>query len=347
MMRVLLTGNQGYIGPVVARRLVEAGHDVTGLDAGLFVADALEASMVLPTIRRDIRDIRPADLEGFDAVVHLANISNDPLGFLDPSLTFAVNVEATVGLAKAAAHAGVARFINSSSCSAYGSAVEDWVDEETTPRPVTPYGESKVLAEEGLSQLADEKFCVVSFRNATAFGYSPNLRTDLVVNDLTAGAYLRGEIKLNSDGTAWRPLVHVHDIAEAFALALEAPADLVNGEVVNIGAEDQNYRILEIVTEVAQSVPNASLTFADGAGADKRSYRVRFDKVKRLLPDFQCAYDVRRGIDDLVANFDRLGLRSLDWQGVRLARLEQLIAAGQLDATLRFTDATSAPVGVA
>jgi len=344
-MRVLVTGNQGYIGPAMVSTLQEAGHEVVGLDAGFFVDDALEPSTAIPTLRRDIRDVSENDLEGLDAIVHLANISNDPLGFLDPAVTFSVNVDATVRLAELARAAGVSRFINSSSCSAYGAAVEEWVDEETMPRPVTPYGESKVQAEAGLALLADEGFCIVSFRNATAFGYTANLRTDLVVNDLTAGAFLRGEIKLNSDGGAWRPLVHVRDIAQAFALALEAPADRVNGEVVNIGAEAQNYKVLEIATEVAERVPGANLSFAEGAGPDKRSYRVRFDKAARLFPDFHCEYPLQRGIDDLVANFERVGLRDLAWQGVRLTRLERLIDEGELDETLRFRRAQSSAVG--
>lgn len=340
-MRVLVTGNQGYIGPVVVSRLLEAGHEVIGLDAGLFGADALEPSSPITTLRRDIRDVSEADLGGIDAIVHLANISNDPLGFLDPALTFAVNVDATVRLAKLASAAGASRFLNSSSCSAYGAAVEDWVDEQTGPRPVTPYGESKVQAEAALAELADEHFCVVSFRNATAFGYSANLRTDLVVNDLTAGAFLLGELTLQSDGSAWRPLVHVSDIAEAFVLALEAPADRVNGEVMNIGAEAQNYRILEIASAVAERVAGARVSFAEGAGPDKRSYRVRFEKVGRLLPEFECRWDLQRGIDDLVANFERVGLRERDWQGVRLSRLEQLIRDGQLDETLRLREPTA------
>ena len=340
-MRVLVTGHEGYIGPVMVDALQGAGHEVVGLDAGFFVADQLEPSPRVPTIRRDIRDVTAGDLEGVDAVVHLANISNDPLGFLDPAVTFAVNVDATVRLAELARAAGVRRFLNSSSCSAYGAAVDDWVDETTTPRPVTPYGESKVVAEERLASLADERFCVVSFRNATAFGYTANLRTDLVVNDLTAGAYLRGEIRLNSDGSAWRPLVHVHDIARAFALGLEAPADDVNGEIINVGAEAQNYRVLEVAQEVADRVPNATLSFAEGAGPDKRSYRVRFDKVARLLPEFSCEWNLRRGIEDLVAAFDRVDLRTQDWQGVRLTRLERLMESGQLDETLRFVSSGS------
>lgn len=344
-MRVLVTGSEGYFGPIVVSTLQAAGHEVVGLDAGFFVDDQLEPSASLPTVRRDIRDVSPDDLEGIDAVVHLANLSNDPLGFVDPAVTFSMNVDATVRLAELARAAGVSRFINSSSCSAYGAAVEEWVDEETTPRPVTPYGESKVRAEAGLARLADERFCVVSFRNATAFGYSANLRTDLVVNDLTAGAFLRGDIKLNSDGSAWRPLVHVRDIAQAFALALEAPADRVNGEVVNIGAESQNYRILEIASEVAERVPGARLSFAEGAGPDKRSYRVRFEKAARLFPEFSCDYDLRRGIDDLVANFKRVGLRDRAWQGVRLTRVQRLIESGELDEMLRFRQPQSRAVG--
>ena len=335
-MRVLVTGHEGYIGAIIVAVLQEAGHEVIGLDAGFFTADELEPSPPIPTIRRDIRDVTERDIEGIDGVVHLANISNDPLGFIDPEVTFAVNVDATVRMAELARAAGVSRFINSSSCSAYGAAVEDWVDERTVPRPVTPYGESKVIAEDKLASLADEEFCVVSLRNSTAFGYTANLRTDLVVNDLTAGAYLRGEIRLNSDGSAWRPLVHVRDIARAFVLALDAPVDRVNGEIINIGAEAQNYRVLQIANEVADSVPGATLSFAEGAGPDKRSYRVRFDKAHRLLPEFKCDWNLQRGIVDLVESFDRVGLRGLVWQGVRLTRLEQLMADGELDGTLRF-----------
>jgi nucleoside-diphosphate-sugar epimerase len=216
----------------------------------------------------------------------------------------------------------------------YGAAAEPWVDETTTPRPVTAYGESKARAEQGLAALASPDFSVTSLRNATAFGYSPGLRTDLVVNDLVAGAYLRGEIRLNSDGSAWRPLVHVRDIAQAFERVLGAPVQAVNGLIVNVGADEQNYTVMEVAKTVASVVPGSRLTIADGAGPDRRSYRVRFDRIRRVLPEFRCQYDLRAGIVDLLENYRRVDLRSTA-DCVRLATLQQLRDAGQIDATLR------------
>ncbi|MGH2354706.1 MAG: NAD-dependent epimerase/dehydratase family protein, partial [Chloroflexota bacterium] len=244
-MRVVVTGHLGYIGPVLVSALQDAGHDVAGLDSGLFASCALEPDPPVPTIDRDLRDVSVADLRGFDAVIHLAALSNDPLGFLDPALTREINVDATIRLATLAREAGVQRFLFSSSCSVYGATADTWVDETTPAQPVTPYGVAKAEAEQGLAQLAGPSFCVASLRNATAFGYSPRLRTDLVVNDLVAGAYLHGEISLRSDGSAWRPLVHVQDIARAFTVALSAPAEAINGAVVNVGADRQNYTVRE------------------------------------------------------------------------------------------------------
>jgi nucleoside-diphosphate-sugar epimerase len=337
-MRVMVTGNLGYLGPAVVDRLILAGHDIVGLDAGFFIADQLEPNVDVPTIRADVRDVQARHLDGIDAIVHLANLSNDPMGYLDPALTYAINVDATVRLARVAKKAGVRRFLNSSSCSAYGSALEDWVDEQTTPRPITPYAESKIRAEGELAELADANFCVVSYRNATAFGYTRNFRSDLVVNDLTAGALLRGRLQLNSDGSAWRPLVHANDIAEAFALGLQAESSLVNGEVVNIGDDRQNYRVNEIAEAVIRALPEATLTYADSAAPDRRSYRVRFDKVRRLLPAFACRHDLESGIRDMVGNLLRVGLDD-PRHGVRLARLEALRESGDLDDSLRLRHA--------
>ena len=333
-MRVLVTGHLGYLGPPLISSLLDAGHQVTGLDSGFFVADHLEPNPWVPSTAIDVRDVQPEDLRGLDAVVHLAGLSNDPLGSLDPALTYEINQAATVRLAKLARAEGVERFVFSSSCSAYGDALESWVDESTAPRPVTAYAESKVESERELAALAGSRFCVVCLRNATAFGYSPNLRTDLVVNDLTVGAVFRGEIRLNSDGSAWRPLVHVQDIAQAFRLALEAPADRVNGQVVNVGADAQNYTVLEIARTVAELVPGARLSIARGAGPDRRSYRVRFDRLGQLLPDFQPRYPLRTGIRDLVTQLQRVELPP-DRRLVRLARLEQLRRDREVDSSLR------------
>lgn len=338
-MRVLLTGHLGFIGPAVVTALRAAQHEVVGLDSGLFVDGRLEqATPPIETIVRDLRDVTVDDVRGFDAVVHLAGVSNDPLGFLDPALTHEINVTATVRLASMAREAGVQRFLNSSSCSVYGATEEPWVDETTTPRPVTPYGESKIAGEQGLVALASPSFCVVSHRNATAFGYSPHLRTDVVVNDLAAGAFLSGEIRLNSDGSAWRPLVHIKDIAQAFTLSLSAPAESVNGQIFNVGADDQNYTVKEIAGTVADEVAGARLSLVEGAGPDLRSYRVRFVKLGQLLPNFRCRYNLRAGIADLVANYQRLGLQSTKGC-VRLIELQRLIDTKDVDGTLRPSEA--------
>lgn len=334
MTRILVTGHLGYIGAVIVGQLKAAGYEVVGLDSGLFAGCAIENPVDVPCVARDIRDVTPSDLTGFDAVVHLAGLSNDPLGFLDPALTHEVNGLATVRLAHLAREAGVRRFLNSSSCSVYGAPEEPWVDETSTLRPVTPYGESKVYAEKGLSTLASPSFCVVSFRNATVFGYSPAVRTDLVVNDLASGAYLRREIRLNSDGSAWRPLVHVRDVARAFLLGLSAPAESISGAILNVGADEQNYRVIEVAHAVSQAVPDTALTVAEGAGKDKRSYRTRFGRIRAVLPDFTCEYDLRAGIGDLLDNFQRIGLTSTEGL-IRLAHLQKLMAGHQVDASLR------------
>lgn len=335
-MLVLVTGHRGYIGPVVLEALLAAGHEVVGLDSGLFEGCELEAATSVPTIWRDLRDVSLDDVRGVDAIVHLANLSNDPLGTLDPKLTLAVNVDATVRLAELARRAGVRRFVNASSCSVYGAATEEWVDEATHPRPITAYGESKVLAERALNQLAGSDFCVTSLRNATAFGYSSHLRTDLVVNDLVAGAYLHGEVKLNSDGTAWRPLVHIRDIALAITLTLAAPPDTISGQVFNVGADEQNYRVIEIARTITECVPGARLAVPGGAGADRRSYRVRFGRIRDLLPDFRCQYDLLAGVRELDAAFRRLAFTpQLADQGVRLAHLQRLRQTGAVASDLR------------
>ncbi|HLI27354.1 MAG TPA: SDR family oxidoreductase [Chloroflexota bacterium] len=341
-MRVLVTGNLGYLGPPVVQALLEAGHEVQGLDSGLFAAAALEPGPAVHTRRRDVRDVELEELHGVEAVVHLAGLSNDPLGMLDPALTAEINLVATVRLAYLARRAGVRRFLFASSCSVYGAAQAPWVDEQTPPRPVTVYGEYKVAAEQRLVALASPTFCVTALRNATAFGYSPNLRTDLVVNDLTAGAFLEGAIRLNSDGSAWRPLVHVQDIARAVVLTLAAPVETVNRQVYNVGADEQNYTVMTIARAVAAHVPGSRVVVAPGASADRRSYRVRFGRIRTVLPAFRCAYDLHAGIEDLLAHYRRVGLRSRE-DGVRLLHLQRLRGAGQIDPRLRFCTLLEAP----
>jgi nucleoside-diphosphate-sugar epimerase len=333
-MRALVTGNLGYIGPAVMSALAAEGHEVSGLDSGLFEGCALEQSEGAVTLAKDVRDVTELDVAGFDAVIHLAALSNDPLGLVDPTLTMAINFEATVRLAELARDAGVRRFLLSSSCSVYGAAADEWVDESTQAVPITPYGESKLRAEQALVELSSPRFCVVSLRNATAFGYSPNLRTDVVVNDLVAGAILNKEVRLLSDGSAWRPLVHVCDIAGAFVEALSAPAASVNGAVLNVGADEQNYTIMEVARRVVGAVPGAELVVADGASRDRRSYRVRFARLKRVLPAFRCRHDLVAGIEDLVENLRRVGVRSTDGC-VRLDYLRRRLEAGTIDADLR------------
>jgi len=334
-MRVLVTGHLGYLGPAVVGTLTAAGHQATGLDSGLFASCSLEPEPAIGWIRKDIRDVTVEDLRGYDAVIHLAALSNDPLGFLNPDLTHAVNAAATVRLGRLARDAGVPRFLNSSSCSAYGAPDEPWVDESSSPAPVTPYGVSKVAAEGGLSALATDTFCVASLRNATAFGYTSRLRTDLVVNDFVSSAYLTGVIKLNSDGSAWRPLAHAYDIANAFALALVAPSEAINGTIFNVGAEQQNYRVREIAEAVARAVPGATVSMPDRAPADRRSYRVRFGRVHALLPAFHCRLPLDEGIRDLLGNLQRVGFSSTAGLS-RIEHLQGLLRDGQVDDTLRF-----------
>ena len=293
-MRVLLTGHDGYIGTVLAPQLRAAGHEVRGLDAGLFSACAFGSQPpAVPAVRRDVRDATAADLAGADAVVHLANLSNDPLGNLDPGLTDAVNAAASVRLAALAREAGVGRFVFASSCSLYGAAGQDAVTEEAPFNPVTPYGRAKVDAEAGIHALAGDGFSPVSLRNATVYGASPRLRFDLVVNNLTAWAVATGAIRMLSDGTPWRPLVHVEDVAAAVVAALEAPREAVHDQAFNVGREGENYQIRDVAAIVGEEVPGCRVTFADGASPDTRSYRVSFAKIAERLPDWRPTWTVR------------------------------------------------------
>jgi nucleoside-diphosphate-sugar epimerase len=347
-MRVLMTGHLGYIGTVAVPVLQEHGHEVVGLDTDLYrdctFGRDLGPAAAIPNLGLDIRDVTPDHLAGFDAVVHYAGIPNDPLGDLDPEVTMAINTEATVALARAAKRAGVPRFLFSSSCSNYGAAGEDFLDETGAFRPVTAYGRSKVAAEQQLAPLADERFSPVLLRSATAFGVSPRLRFDLVINNLTAWAVATGDILLKSDGTPWRAVVHIEDIARAFRAVLEAPREAVHAQAFNVGATSENYQILELARMVEAIVPGTRVRFAEGAGPDLRCYRVNCDKLARAFPEARPRWTARAGIEQLHAAFQEHGVRAEEFEGARFHRKAHVlsqIAAGRLSPELRRTAAAA------
>lgn len=338
-MKVLVTGHEGYIGCVLVPLFQEAGHDVVGLDNGLFRGcDFDEPVLDCPTVDIDIRDVSAGDLGGFDAVVHLAGISNDPLGDLNPNGTYDINHLASVSLAKAAKAAGVPRFLHSSSCSLYGAAGDAPIDETAEFNPVTPYGESKVYVERDVTPMADDTFSPTFLRNSTAYGVSPRLRGDLVVNNLTGYAMTTGEVLLKSDGTPWRPLVHIRDISRAFLTILEADREKVHGKAYNVGATAENYQMIDVARIVADVVPNSKIEIAEGAGPDKRCYRVDCDLIKDEL-GFECEWDVRRGVQELYDAYVAHGLTLEEFESSRYLRIRHvrsLIEEGRLSTDLRF-----------
>jgi nucleoside-diphosphate-sugar epimerase len=338
-MRVLLTGHKGYIGMVLSGFLCDAGHEVHGIDSDLFSRCTFGSlPPAIPETIKDIRDVSLSDVEGFDAVLHLAGLSNDPLGYLDPELTFEINHRASVRLARLAKQARVERFIFSSSCSNYGSASGELLREDAAPNPVTPYGKSKVLAERDISALAGDNFSPVFLRNATAYGVSPRLRFDLVLNNLVAWAYTTSKVYLKSAGTAWRPIVHIEDISRAFLAVLHAPDEKIHNRAFNVGVPGENFRIWELAEIVRQTVPGSRVEFAEGASSDFRNYRVDCELLPRTMPEYQPRWNARKGAQELYEAYRRANITLEDFEGSRfsrLAHLEELIAAGAVDGSLR------------
>jgi nucleoside-diphosphate-sugar epimerase len=342
-MRVLVTGSCGYIGTAMVPMLIREGFEVVGIDTDLYSECTYGDGFVpFPLIKKDIRDLDGTELIGFDALIHLAALSNDPLGDLNPDLTYEINHKASVRLALLCKKVGVKRFLFSSSCSTYGASGDDILNEEAPSNPVTPYGTTKVLVEKDVSALADEKFSPTFLRNSTAYGVSPRMRFDLVLNNLVAWAYATGVVFLKSDGTPWRPIVHVEDISQAFITILKSPRELVHNQAFNIGSNVENYKILDLARIVERTVPGCRIEFAKDAGPDKRCYRVDFGKFHSRFPHCEPRWDAKTGAEELYESYKKYRIRQEEFEGPRYKRIDHikhLISAGRLDNTLRWIGA--------
>jgi nucleoside-diphosphate-sugar epimerase len=329
--------------------LLEKGHEVIGLDTDYYAHCTFAGKITdVTTIKKDVRDIEPYDVDGFEAIIHLAGLSNDPLGYYQPDLTAEINENASIKLAKVAKEVGVKRFLFASSCSNYGAADDNFLDEQAPFNPVTPYGVSKVRVEKALSKMADENFSPTYIRASTAYGVSPRLRFDLVANNLTAWAFTTGRVYLKSDGSPWRPIVHVEDIARSYIAALHAPRELVHNEAFNVGTTTENYQIRDIAEIVSEVVPGCKIDYAPDAGPDKRCYRVDCNKIARRLHGFKPQWTAHRGVEQLYAEYKRTGLKLEDFEGprfMRIAHIKQLIEDNYLDADLRWKEPTKVAVG--
>ncbi|MDY6919083.1 MAG: SDR family oxidoreductase [Pseudomonadota bacterium] len=339
-MKVLVTGHKGFIGTVMVPMLLKEGFEVTGLDSDLYRYCTYGDGMVeVPSIDKDVRDVTKDDLKGFDAIVHLAALSNDPLGNINADLTYDINYKASVRIAEMAKEVGVRRFLFASSCSMYGKAGDDVLDETADFNPVTPYAKSKVYVERDVSPMADDNFSPVFLRNATAYGASPRMRFDLVINNLVAWAYTTGTILLKSDGTPWRPLVHIEDISQAVICALKAEREVIHNLAVNVGSNSENYQMIDLARFVKEVVPNCEIEIAEGAGPDTRCYRVNFDKIHRVFPDFKTQWTAKMGVEQCYESYKKFGLNRDDYEGIkymRIAHIKHLIEEGKLDTNLHW-----------
>lgn len=339
-MRILVTGHKGYIGSILVPMLSALGHTVHGIDYDLYESSLFgPPPPSIPSVHKDIRDLRLSDVTGFDAIIHLAGLSNDPLGNLDLDLTHEINYLATVRVAELAVKAGVKRFLFASSCSIYGAAGSQMLDELSPVNPVTPYAKSKILVEQDLSGLAGPDFSPTFFRCATAHGFSSRIRFDLVINNLVAWAHTTQKVFIKSDGTPWRPFVHIEDICRAFIAVLNAPRETVHNQVLNVGSTAENYQISQVGDYVKEIVPDCRVEYAEGAGPDKRCYRVSSDKIARLLPEFVPQWTVRGSIHQLLEHYRSIGLRPEEFEGPRynrIAHLKSLMDKGCLSPSLRW-----------